>query len=168
MRQRVTLEGRQTVTMEIVPSYDEVTGEVTGGRMRITYWEPAAVYVFPLPSGEPFAVAASSETARGVQGLPGEVIYQEAELEVWLNVEGGSVILRVYGEDLQGLGALEAIDDDILDAHPVVTMARGPTEVAYALGSTQELRGKRLRLSLRLHEREIELPCLDLPGEGTQ
>lgn len=126
-----------------------------------------AVYVFPLPSEADFAVAAASEPPDGVQGLPGEVMYQDAELEVWLNVEEGRVILRVYGEDVHGVEDLEAIDDKTLAPHPVVTLTRTPTAVAYALGKTQELRGKRVRLVLRLCERAIDLPYVEFPGEDT-
>ena len=168
---KTVLLADQELLLELPDAPDWVVVNAGGhGFYRVRYsdelMEPA-VYVFPLPSEEAFAVAAASGPPDGVQGLPGEVMYQDAELEVWLNVEAGRVILHVYGADVEGLGDLEAIDDATLDTHPVVTMARTPTAVAYALGSPQELRGKRLRLALRLHERAIDLPCVDFPGEGT-
>jgi hypothetical protein len=114
-------------------------------------------FVFPLP--QEAAVEGGTDK---VQGLPGQVMYQDDEIEVWVNAEGDRVIVRVYGSDLQGLGSLNVIEYDTLEARPVVTIARQPTEVVWDLGNTQELRGKSLLLSLRLNEREIELPRFDL------
>ena len=122
-----------------------------------------AVYVLPLPREALRAAAAT----QGVQGLPGHMLYQDEELEVWINVEGGHVILRVYGTNLYGLGTLDAIEDLSCEACPIVTIAYRPTEVVWELGSTEALRGKRVRLSLRLHDRVIALPLCDLIDEET-
>ena len=121
------------------------------------------VFVVPLPR-EIFRAAAATQ---GVQGLPGHMIYQDEEREVWINVEGGHVIVRVYGMNLHGLGALDAIEDLSCEACPIVPIAHYPTEVVWELGSTAALRGKRVRLSLRLHDRVIALPLCDLIDEET-
>jgi hypothetical protein len=89
-------------------------------------------------------------------------MYQDDEIEVWVNVEGGRVIMRVYGNDLQGLGSLNASEYETMETRPIVTIACQPTEAVWDLGRTQELLGKSLLLSLRLNEREIELPRFDL------
>jgi len=128
-----------------------------------TRFPDTTVYVFPLPREALRAAAA----AQGVQGLPGQMMYQDEEIEVWINAEGGRVMLRVYGTNLHGLGALNAIEHTSCEACPIVTIAHHPTEVVWELGSTEALRGKRLHLSLCLNDRVIALPRCDLIAEET-
>lgn len=139
------------------------------------------VQVYSL-SPEPEAELVEVSSAGGedsVQGLPGEKIYRDDEIEVWVNEEGGRVVLRVYGKDLQGPGSLEAINGDSFEPLTVTLVTRcstgaefGPGSIQelakFDLGSVRELKGKRVLLSLRYNEREIGLPRLDLTGEEGQ
>lgn len=126
------------------------------------------VQTYSLPPEAELVEVASAGGEDIVQRLPGEKIYQDDEIEAWVNHEGGRVVLHVYGKDLQGLGSLEAVDCDSLEPQTVTLVTRRPTEAEFDLGSIRELKGKKVLLSLRYNEREIRLPRLDLTEEEGQ
>jgi hypothetical protein len=135
---------------------ESATVIVSGVGAQGTAKPRALVYAFPLRAERPLAVAASAEH-RGVTGLPGRMVYQDEDLEVWGDEEEGRVVVRVYGTDLQDLAALEISGQGATWPRTVQADQRQATEAVFTLGWVRELRGKRLRLSWQYKRRVVEL-----------
>jgi hypothetical protein len=138
---------------------ESTAARVSEGKAQGTAKPRTLVYALPLRADQPLAVAASAGQA-GVTGLPGQMIYQDEELEVWVNEDGERVVLWVYGTDLRDLSALEVSEQNAVGLRTVQADQRQATEAVFTLGWIRELRGKRLRLSWQYKHRLLEL-CLN-------
>jgi hypothetical protein len=126
-------------------------------------WDPervhTAVYAPRFVFGRPGASADTDEHAPDPQA---EKVYQEGGVEVWLDEVGGRIVLRVYGEGLDALQSVVAMDAETLEQQAVKAVASGDASRAFDIGELKQLYDKRLLVSLRYTDREVRLPRIDI------
>lgn len=119
----------------------------------------AVFYRVHLP--EHVELSVSADRKDGVKGLPGERVYGDEQIEVWMDVEGESVLLQIFADKPDRFGALQVTNETTLESHSLRRQRSGADWAVFELGTLKELERKQLQFIVEYEGRSIELPCLD-------